>query len=221
MWIKICGIRDVAMAQAVAEFRPAAIGLNFYAASPRAVRPDVAAEIVRALPPDVEPIGLFVNHAVADVLAICRECRLTTVQIHGDEPPELLAELRELRVIRAFRLGEEGLAPLGEYLDRCRALGALPHACLVDSKVDGAYGGTGRTPSWDVLRRDFQTANWPPLVLAGGLHPQNVERAIRAVNPWGVDVASGVESAPGVKSLALVESFIANAARPNRPANDG
>ncbi len=111
MWIKICGIRDIQSAQAAAEAGADAIGLNFYAQSPRVVAPDIATAIVAGLAGAAEPVGVFVNNSAAEVRAICRQCGLRTVQLHGDEPPELVAELsRDFRVIRAFRVGAEAIS---------------------------------------------------------------------------------------------------------------
>lgn len=212
MWIKICGIRDRAAAAAVAGLRPAALGLNFYAGSPRCISEDVAAEIVRALPAEVEPIGVFVNHSAAEIRKIAHRCGLRTIQLHGDEPVSLLAELREFRIVRAFRVDTAGLAKVAETLAACAAGDCLPWACLVDAHVPGSYGGTGQVAPWSVLREEWQ-ADWPPLILAGGLRPENVAAAITAVQPWGVDVAGGVESAPGVKDPLRVEEFIRAARR--------
>lgn len=236
MWIKICGIREVETALAVAQTGATAIGLNFYAKSPRSLDPQIAAEIVRRLPHDLEPVGLFVNHTVDEVITTCEQVGLQTVQLHGDEPPEFLRELLTrsltLRVgsaerrttrfgeegddggsatfqtIRAFRVGNEGLGEMAAYLDRCRILGAMPAACLVDARVDGQYGGTGHTAPWELLRREYRTGEWPPLILAGGLTPKNVAEAIGIVKPWGVDVAGGVESAIACKDLGLVRQFV-------------
>jgi len=217
MWTKICGIRDVATAASIAALRPSAIGLNFFAGSPRHVLVDAAAEIVRALPAGVEAVGVFVNHSAAEVDAICARCGLRTAQIHGDEPPELLAEVSlrqpDLQIVRAFRMGAERLNPLGDYLEACRRLGVTLRACLVDARIAGQYGGTGQTVPWDILRDDYRRDKWPPLILAGGLTPENVAAAIRAADPWGVDVAGGVESSPGVKDPALVEQFLSEAGR--------
>ena len=102
---------------------------------------------------------------------------------------------------------------MAEYFERERGRRLRADAYLVDAEVEGLYGGTGRTVSWDLLRNDYQKENWPPLILAGGLRPENVGEAIAAVRPWGVDVASGVESSPGVKDVALVERFIEEARR--------
>src|SRR5258708_33334015 len=145
MWIKICGIRDSQSAQAAEQAGANAIGLNFYAQSPRVVAPAVAAEIAAYLDGTAEPVGVFVNHSVAQVRAICGQCVLRTIQLHGDEPPEQLAELaRDFRVIRAFRVGAEGLQAMGDYLAACRRLGALPWASLVDPSLPGSLGGPGQ-----------------------------------------------------------------------------
>jgi phosphoribosylanthranilate isomerase len=218
MWVKICGVRDVETALAAADAGADAVGLNFYEKSPRALAPSVAARIVAGLrgnAPDVEPVGVFVNHSIDQIKEICEECHLQTVQLHGDEPPEQLARLaRDYQVIRAFRVGEEGLDAVSEYLDACDMLQAIPRACLVDAKVDGSFGGTGKTAPWETLKRLYRSAHWPPLILAGGLTAGNVADAIRVVGPWGVDVSSGVESSIACKDTALVREFIQNARTP-------
>jgi phosphoribosylanthranilate isomerase len=204
MWVKICGVRDEANAKAVAACRPDAIGLNFYAGSPRSVSADVAARIVRALPPAIEPIGVFVNHPLQEIRSICSACGIATVQLHGDEPAEFITDLEPLKVIRALRLQGESES---EMIETFRGLRAGVRACLVEPHVAGSYGGTGQQAPWEWLARVWQS-QWPPLILAGGLRPQNVADAVRVVRPWGVDVASGVESAPGVKDPAQVAAFI-------------
>lgn len=212
-WAKLCGVRDAATAAALAELRPDAIGLNFYPRSARYVTPEVAAEIGRVLPAEVAAVGVFVNAGVDEILRTVDAASLAAVQLHGDEPPEAVAELKQRRdglaVIRAWRVGEEGLTPLAEYLADCEALGARPDAVLVDAKVSGAYGGTGHTAPWHLLQ-DYQR-DWPPLILAGGLTPGNVAEAVAAVRPWGVDTAGGVESTPGVKDAGLGAAFLAAA----------
>jgi phosphoribosylanthranilate isomerase len=210
VWVKICGIRDEATARDVAALRPDAIGLNFYAPSPRSVTIDVAARIVAALSPEVEPVGLFVNASAEEVRRTARTFGLRTLQLHGDEPPELIAELAEFRILRAFRVGAGGLAEVERQLNAIASAGVSLSACLIDARVEGRYGGTGVTAPWDVVRQ-WRHSEWPPLVLAGGLTPDNVSDAIRQTRPWGVDVAGGVESQPGRKDLELVRAFIENA----------
>lgn len=210
IWIKVCGLRTVEAALDVARCRPDAIGLNFFAKSPRSVDIETATEIVRQLPQGIEPIGLFVNHPLEEVLHICEACGLSTVQLHGDETPQFAAELQPLKILRAFRVGQEGLGEVERDLERYDRLGVSLVGCLVDARVAGAYGGTGHRAPWDLLAQDWKSG-WPRLVLAGGLGPENVAEAIATVHPWGVDVASGVESAPGVKSPELVRQFVERA----------
>lgn len=215
MWVKICGIRDPETAQSVCEAGADAIGLNFFAPSPRCVERAVAREIAQEFGEPLEIIGLFVNHSLDDVLATVDDCGLKTVQLHGDETPEFLAELSSrrpaLRLLRAFRIDESGCGVVAEYLTECRRLSVRLAGCLVDSHVAGEYGGTGHTAPWDLLADQYDAARWPPLIVAGGLHPANVAEAIRITRPFGVDVASGVESARGFKDLELVREFIAAA----------
>jgi phosphoribosylanthranilate isomerase len=211
VWVKICGIRDESTARAVAAAGVSAIGLNFYPASPRCVDVATAARIVSVLPTAVEPIGVFVNATVHHVRDVAAECGLRTLQLHGDEPPELLAELREFRLIRAFRVGESGLGEVRAELARLQAMQVELLGCLIDARVPGVYGGTGATAPWEVLAAEWPSLGGPPLILAGGLTPQNVAQAIRTCRPWGVDVAGGVESAPGVKDLVQVRAFVRNA----------
>lgn len=212
MWVKICGIRDVETARRVCELGATAIGLNFFASSPRCVDVPTAARIVQAVTGTTEPVGLFVNHSLQQVVDIVSMCALRTLQFHGDETPEFLAEvsgrLPELRLLRAFRIGESGCAPLADYLAECRRLDVEPAGCLVDSHVPGKYGGTGQAAPWDLLAEQYDSAHWPPLIVAGGLNPANVVEAIQRTRPYGVDVASGVESSRGGKDLELVRRFI-------------
>jgi len=215
MWIKVCGIRDVDSAEGVARLGPDAIGLNFWSGSPRFVSASDAAEIVERVSGTVEPVGLFVDHPLEELTAVLDLAGIESVQLHGEESPEYLAALRSARplrrLIRAMRVGNDGLQPVAEYLDACATAGGSPDICLLDARVPGTPGGTGRTLDWNSLAPPGRSADWPPLVLAGGLTPQNIAEAVSSVRPWGVDVASGVESLPGVKDLGAVERFIAAA----------
>jgi phosphoribosylanthranilate isomerase len=160
----------------------------------------------------VEPVGVFVNESAARIAELVERVGLRHVQLHGEESPEALAEIQracpQIPLIRAWRMRAARLSDLADYLARCRQLSITISACLIDAHIAGSYGGTGAVVPWDRLRAEFRANQWPPLILAGGLHPGNVAAAIAAVAPWGVDVASGVESSPGVKDLALVERFL-------------
>lgn len=208
--IKICGITNVDDALAAARAGAQAVGLNFYAGSPRCVSTALAAEIAAALPVEVARVGVFVNPTFEELLETHARASLDFVQLHGDEPPQMLAELcsRGIHVLRAFRWGDEGLTAAREYLERCRQLAALPQAVLIDARAAAAYGGTGQTVDWNSLRPLAGKLADCPLLLAGGLTPENVAAAIATSRPYGVDTASGVESQPGKKDEEKVRRFI-------------
>ena len=214
-WIKICGIRDVETARVAAEAGAIAIGLNFYAASPRSTDPETAREIAESLPASITPIGLFVNHSLDEIEQIMQTAGLSTLQLHGDETPEDLAKIADRHpdwnIIWARRVNEESIADVEDELRECASLGVQLFACLLDPKVEGEYGGTGETLSWKLVARHYDQTENPPLVLAGGLTPDNVSEAVRNVQPWGVDVASGVEREKGVKDAEMIRGFVGNA----------
>jgi phosphoribosylanthranilate isomerase len=205
--VKICGITNVGDARVATDAGADAIGLNFYSASPRFCGIEQARAISQNMPQSVCKVGVFVNATPAEIRATFDTAGLDAVQLHGDESPELLRELRGLPVIRAFRVGR-ALAPVGGYLQACHRLACVPRMVLVDTLKPGQYGGTGATLDWRVLQGNRQVLQGVPLVLAGGLKPSNVVAAIAAVRPWAVDTASGVESSPGKKSPALVREFV-------------
>lgn len=213
MWTKICGIRDAETARMVAALGASALGLNFYAPSPRSISVETAREIKAAVTDqDVSLVGLFVNHRLEEIEAICGAISLDLLQLHGDESPEFLAELGqrfpELPLIRAFRVRESDLASVATYLSECDRCGKRPDFLLIDAYSPEAFGGTGKVAPWAVIQEHYQFDAWPPLILAGGLTPENVLEAIQTVRPYGVDTASGVETEPGIKSEELVSSFI-------------
>lgn len=216
-WIKVCGIRDVATAETAAAAGASAIGLNFFAKSPRFVAPTDAARIVSAISvTSTQPIGLFVNHSRDEIESIAAQAGLTAIQLHGDETPAFIHNLHQLHpdwaILKAFRIGDS-LQPIAEFLAECNRLNVLLAGCLLDARVDGSFGGTGAVAPWELIARKCDRANWPPLILAGGLTPDNVAAAIRIVRPNGVDTASGVESSPGVKDGKLLARFVAEAQR--------
>lgn len=214
--VKICGITNVDDGATVARWGADAVGLNFYAKSTRRVDEETAGEIVAALPPGVLKVGLFVNAGEEEILERWERLGLDLIQLHGDEPPEMAARLGDAAVMKAFRVGPHGLGPVYDYVERVENLGGRLSAVLLDAFVEGVYGGSGRAADWSaaaeyVRVRETTGGNLPPLVLAGGLTAENVARAIRAVRPAGVDTASGVESSPGRKDAAKVETFVREA----------
>lgn len=206
--IKICGVTRVEDVLAAADAGADAIGLNFHPPSPRFVTARQAAELIDVLPPFVEPVGVVVNRRLADLAFEVRQIEgLTTVQWHGENPE--LDVPAPLRMIPAFAVrGRETLEVIRRYLVDRRTMGRLPPAVLLDAHVPGRHGGTGQTAPWDLLA-DFDPG--VPLILAGGLTPRNVAEAVRRVRPYAVDVASGVESAPGMKDAELMRRFIGEA----------
>ncbi len=205
--IKICGIRSVRDARFASLAGADAIGLNFYAKSPRFVDLENAELVVPAIPKSVTKVGVFVNESAEEINAISSRLELDYVQLHGDEPAEFLADVTQAKVIRAFRCGDDGFTPIANYLEACQALGRLPDAVLLDAHQPGEYGGTGQAIDWASVAENRQILAGAPLVLAGGLTPFNVAEAIHATHPNAVDVASGVESAPGTKDLLLIRAF--------------
>ncbi|MBL9081432.1 MAG: phosphoribosylanthranilate isomerase [Planctomycetales bacterium] len=209
--VKICGVKTAADAIAAAEAGADAVGLNFYARSSRYVEPAAAAEICRVLGDRVCKVGVFVNSSAADVADIARAAGLDLIQLHGDEPPAVLRGLEPWPVMKAFRVGPEGLAPVRTWFDEAMHLGLMPQRVLLDAFQPGEYGGTGRTADWSAASAYARNPALPPLVLAGGLTADNVAAAIEQVRPVAVDTAGGVESSPGVKDHGRMREFIAAA----------
>jgi phosphoribosylanthranilate isomerase len=204
--VKICGVTRVDDALACAAVGAEWIGLNFYPKSPRCIRPEEAAAIISALPCSVTAVGVFVDRPAGEVADLADQLGLSVVQLHGHEPPEDLVLLRKLQVVRAFRLkAASDWSGVSDYLARAQALGRLPDAILIDAYVAGQSGGTGATVALDVLDC---IPPLPRLILAGGLTPENVAAKVARVQPWMVDVASGVESSPGRKDPAKVAAFV-------------
>jgi phosphoribosylanthranilate isomerase len=207
--IKICGITNEADACAAADAGADAIGLNFFHASRRHVTVDAARLIAAAVPAGVAKVGVFVNHEPDEIAGVVDAVGLDGIQLHGDEPAAILTALPlNLPIIRAFRCGSTGLAPLARYLDECRALGRVPDAVLLDADAGADFGGTGTRIDWARVDLDRTLVGAIPILLAGGLTPENVGDAIRIARPQGVDVASGVESQPGRKDAAVVREFV-------------
>lgn len=195
--VKICGITNPADGLAAAEAGADLIGLMFYTGSPRCVSLDTAEDIALVLPPSVVRVGVFVNPTEGFVTQAIARCGLTLLQFHGNEPPEFCRRFGVMSM-KAFRVRD------------AESLRALPHyltdAWLLDAYAPDKLGGTGATFNWDLA---FEVKKFgKPVFLAGGLTPENVAEAVRQARPFGVDVSSGVESAPGRKDPTKVRAFI-------------
>ena len=197
--VKICGITSLDDALHAVQSGADALGFVFHELSPRNLEPEHAASIIRALPPFIQVVGLFVNAQVEYVNATADLCRLDLVQLHGDETPDY-CELVSRRVIKAFRVRSiDSIEPIRNY----RVAGVL-----LDTYSPGAYGGTGIIFDWQIALEAKKTG---PVILAGGLNPGNVRQAVEKVDPYGVDVSGGVEAAPGRKDPDKVTAFIRSA----------
>ena len=195
--IKICGIKTVEDAIAAIDFGADLIGFNFYPKSPRYVEVGHCRGIMSTVRKygHVKYVGVFVNATVSEINATMETCGLSLAQLHGDEAPDVLTAL-EGKAFKAFR----GIPEDIKGFEREEA-----PAFLVDASVKGVYGGSGVKADWSGAA---ELAKKYPLLLAGGLTPENVAEAVSRVKPWGVDVASGVESAPGEKDPSKMKAFV-------------
>jgi phosphoribosylanthranilate isomerase len=202
--VKICGITTPEAARFAADCGADAVGLNFYPRSPRFLDPPRAAAVVRALPAFTAPVGVFVGLPLRQVCATAYQLGLRGVQTYDEHPPT--EDTFPFAHLPSFRVRDAaGLDHVRRFVGAARQAGRLPAAVLIDSLVDGQMGGTGHRAPWELLA-GFDPG--VPVILAGGLTPENVGEAIALVRPWGVDVASGVESAPGVKDPDRVAHFV-------------
>jgi phosphoribosylanthranilate isomerase len=200
--VKICGITNVRDAEHAVSCGADAIGFIF-AESPRRVDVRTAENIIQAVGPWVTTVGVFVNEKPEKILQIAKTCRLSAIQLHGDEKESDVRRLQGLKVIKAIRVAEKkDLAEVKNFRSA--------HAFLFDTKKTGVYGGTGHRFDWSILKGKRLSA---PMILSGGLDPSNVNGAVKMLKPYGVDVSSCVEKRPGVKDFKKVEEFIRNAKR--------
>jgi phosphoribosylanthranilate isomerase len=210
--VKICGITNPEDALVAVDAGADALGFVFYEKSPRHVTVKAVAEIIRRLPPFVAKVGVFVDATADTVRMAVAECGLDTLQFHGDEAPEFCGGFAPLKVYKAFRVQNlESLAGLSGY---------RTDAWLLDGFAPDSPGGTGATFDWGLAREAGTLGR--PIILAGGLTPDNVAEAVCRAQPYGVDVSSGVESAPGRKDRRKILRFIAAAkAAGRRETGDG
>lgn len=196
--VKICGITNATDARRAAAAGADALGFVFVRGTPRYIPPKRAKPIIMDLPPLVQAVGVFLDEGPSRVAEIADICGLDYVQLHGHEPPSACEKLRGRKVIKAFRIRTE--ADLRE-LDHYRV-----DAYLLDTYVPGVPGGSGETFDWELARTGAAVGK--PIILAGGLGPENIVAAVTAARPLAVDVSSGVEDEPGKKNKALVDLFI-------------
>ena len=198
IFVKICGITRIDDALAAAALGARALGFNFYKKSKRYISPDDAKKIINKLPGHILKVGLFVNSSESEVREIDEKLELDLLQFHGDETPDFCKKFGD-KVIRAFRLENENQLDEIKKYDFARMI-------IVDAAVAGQYGGTGILSDRALAIKAKEIGI--PLLLAGGLTPENVKEAIEEVKPFGVDVAGGVENNAGVKDTEKIRAFM-------------
>lgn len=202
--VKICGLKDVVNLKAATAAGARYVGFNFYRPSPRYIAPDSAKELSLSLPTGVKAVGLFVDPSDEELAQICGIVPLDMLQLHGNESPERVAEIRTrsaMPVMKAFRIREAGdFDPVKDYEP-------IVDWLLFDSRPENASlpGGTGHSFDWTLMTGKTFSKPW---MLSGGLSPQNVGEALKQLSPTALDVSSGVESAPGIKDADKIKAFI-------------
>lgn len=199
MRVKICGITNKEDALNAVHLGADAIGFIFYKNSPRYVTPEIVEEISMFLPPFVYVVGVFVNQSEDEINEISTRCKLNLIQLHGEETPNFCLKMPR-RVIKAFRISEE------EDIQSIVAYQGAVSAMLLDAKVKNMAGGTGRTFDWGLALKAQEYHM--PLILSGGINAGNVKKAVTLVNPYAIDLSSGVESEPGIKDYSKMQELI-------------
>jgi len=208
--VKICGITRFEDARLAIELGAAALGFNFYPSSPRYIEPQAARAMIRKLPPFVTTVGIFADEIDAQgVISQARQAGVAAIQVHGPRFPAMDELMEDFTLVVAVAV-REGFLP--EDLSKIKA-----NACLLDAFDSTLRGGTGKTFDWSIARAAKQ---YGPVILAGGLTPENVVQAVREVRPFAVDVANGVESAPAIKDPAKLRAFFAAVAEADRQVAD-
>jgi len=196
IYIKICGITEVDDAVKIAELGVNALGFIFYPKSKRYISPDKAKEIIDCLPPFINTVGVFVNEKKESVIDVLNRCPIDILQFHGDETPEYCRQF-DRRIIKVFRVNKD-FSFDGFFKFPASAF-------LLDSLVTGEYGGTGVVFDWDLA---VKAKKYGKIILSGGLNPENLSSAVAKVNPYGVDISSGVEIKPGKKDISKVKEIV-------------
>ena len=196
--VKICGMTNLKDVKVAVDGGVDAVGFIFYKKSPRSVTMQAVREIVLELPPFVDSVGVFVDETAEQINKIADRCNLDRVQLHGDESPAFCKKIRR-RVIKVIRVKDiQSLKKLSDY---------PVSSFLLDTFSEDQYGGTGKVFDWNLA---YSAKKYGPIILAGGLTPINVRQAIQRIQPYGVDVCSGVESQPGIKDHKKMQAFLKN-----------
>ena len=197
--VKVCGMTSLKDALVAVEGGADAVGFIFYKKSPRSVTMKTVREIVLELPPFVDTVGVFVDETAEQVNKIADYCNLDIIQLHGDESPTFCKKIRR-KVIKAFRIKD---------MQSVKKLSSFQvSGFLLDTFSENLHGGTGKVFDWNLA---LPAKKFGPVIMAGGLTPNNVQQAVRQIRPYGVDVCSGVESEPGIKDHKKVRAFLNNA----------
>ena len=197
--VKVCGMTSLKDALVAVEEGADAVGFIFYKKSPRSVTMKTVREIVLELPPFVDTVGVFVDETAEQINKIADYCNLDIIQLHGDESPTFCKRIRR-KVIKAFRIKD---------MQSVKKISSFQvSGFLLDTFSENLHGGTGKVFDWNLV---LPAKKFGPVIMAGGLTPNNVQQAVRQVRPYGVDVCSGVESEPGIKDHKKVRAFLKNA----------
>ena len=197
--VKVCGMTSLKDALVAVEEGADAVGFIFYKKSPRSVTMKIVREIVLELPPFVDTVGVFVDESAVQINKIADYCNLDIIQLHGDESPTFCKRIRR-KVIKAFRIND---------IQSVKKISCFQvSGFLLDTFSENLHGGTGKVFDWNLV---LPAKKFGPVIMAGGLTPNNVQQAVRQVRPYGVDVCSGVESEPGIKDHKKVRAFLKNA----------
>ena len=197
--VKVCGMTSLKDALVAVEVGADAVGFIFYKKSPRSVTMKTVREIVLELPPFVDTVGVFVDETAEQINKIADYCNLDIIQLHGDESPTFCKKIRR-KVIKAFRIKDmQSVKKISNF---------QVSGFLLDTFSENLHGGTGKVFDWNLA---LPAKKFGPVIMAGGLTPNNVQQAVRQIRPYGVDVCSGVESEPGIKDHKKVRAFLKNA----------
>jgi len=197
--VKVCGMTSLKDALVAVEGGADAVGFIFYKKSPRSVTMKTVREIVLELPPFVDTVGVFVDETAEQINKIADYCNLDIIQLHGNESPTFCKKIRR-KVIKAFRIKDmQSVKKISNF---------QVSGFLLDTFSENLHGGTGKVFDWNLA---LPAKKFGPVIMAGGLTPNNVQQAVRQIRPYGVDVCSGVESEPGIKDHKKVRAFLKNA----------